>query len=149
MKKWITLFLVLSYALVLVGCIGTAEENTAGVTTESFEATGSEPENATLQFFKDKYDMTFKLWGPEGHDLYAFYIYPDYAEGECHILMPENTDDIAQYQKNLSWEVVDDELIIHGAESHEAFKIDISMETATSTITGRVYKIYEMKPSVE
>lgn len=109
----------------------------------------SEPQNEVLQFLADRYHMTFKLWGPEGHDLYAFYVYPDYAEWECHILMPENTDDIAQYQKNLSWEVVNDELIIRGAGSQETFRIDTSMETATSTTTGRVYKIYEMDPPLE
>ena len=109
----------------------------------------SEPQNEVLQFFADRYDMRFKLWGPEGNDLYAFYIYPDYAEWECHILMPANTDDIAQYQKNLSWEVVGNELIISGAGSQESFKIDILMETATSATTGRVYKIYEMEPPLE
>lgn len=109
----------------------------------------SEPQNDVLTFFADRYDMTFKLWGPEGHDLYAFYIYPDYAEWECHILMPANTDDIVQYQENLSWEVVGDELIIRGAGSRETFRIDISMETATSATTGKVYKIYEMEPPLE
>ncbi len=109
----------------------------------------TEPQNEVMEYFADKYDMMFKLWGPEEHDLYAFYIYPDHAEWECHILMPANTDDIEQYQKNLSWEVVGDELIISGAESHEVFKIDISAETATSATTGRVYKIYEMEPPLE
>ena len=109
----------------------------------------SEPQNEVLQFFADRYDMSFKLWGPEGNDLYAFYIYPDYAEWECHILMPANTDDIAQYQKDLSWEVVGDELIIRGAGSQEPFKIDLSMETATSATTGRVYKIYAMDPPIQ
>lgn len=109
----------------------------------------AEPQNEVLKYFADRYDMRFKLWGPEGHDLYAFYIYPDYAEWECHILMPANTDDIAQYQKDLSWEVVGDELMIRGAGSQETFKIDISTETATSTTTGRVYKIYGMDPPIE
>ncbi len=109
----------------------------------------SEPQNEVLQFFIDRYNMQFKLWGPEGHDLYAFYIYPDHAEWECHILMPENTDDIAQYQKDLSWEVVGDELTIRGSGSQETFGIDMFMETATSTTTGRVYKIYAMEPPLE
>ena len=109
----------------------------------------SDQPNEVLQFLVDRYDMRFKLWGPEGHDLYAFYIYPDHAEWECHILMPANTDDIAQYQKDLSWEVAGDALIISGAESQESFKIDISMETATSTTNGRVYKIYGMEPPLE
>lgn len=76
--------------------------------------------------------------------MYAFYIYPDYAERECHILMPANTDDVAEYHKNLSWEVVDEELIITG-EWQETFKIDITAETATSTTTGKVYQIYDMQ----
>ena len=109
----------------------------------------TEPQNEVLKYFADKYDMTFKLWGPEGQDLYAFYIYPDRAEWECHILMRANTDDIEQYQKDLSWEVVGDELIISGAGSREIFKIDILMETAASTTTGRVYKIYGMDPPLE
>lgn len=106
-------------------------------------------QNEVLQFLTDRYDLRFKLWGPEGHDLYAFYIYPDYAEWECHILMPANTDDIVQYQKDLSWEVVGDELIISGAGSQETFKIDIFMETATSTTTGKEYKIYGKEPPSE
>jgi hypothetical protein len=105
----------------------------------------TEPQNEVMQFFADKYDMKFTLWGPEGQDLYAFYIYPEYAERECHILMPENTDDVAEYHKDLSWEVVDDELIITG-EWQETFKIDITDETATSTTTGKVYQIYEKQP---
>ena len=109
----------------------------------------SDQPNEVLQFLVDRYDMRFKLWGPEGHDLYAFYIYPDHAEWECHILMPANTDDIAQYQKDLSWEVAGDALNISGAESQELFKIDISMETATYTTTGRVYKIYGMELPLE
>jgi hypothetical protein len=104
----------------------------------------TEPQNEVMQFFADKYDMKFTLWGPEGQDLYAFYIYPEYAERECHILMPENTDDVAEYHKDLSWEVVDDELIITGAWQ-EIFKIDITAETATSKTTGKVYQIYEMQ----
>lgn len=103
----------------------------------------TEPQNEVMQFFADKYDMKFTLWGPEGQDLYAFHIYPDHAERECHILMSENTDDVAEYHKDLSWEVVDDELIITG-EWQETFKIDITAKTATSKTTGKVYQIYEM-----
>ena len=104
-----------------------------------------ESSNEVLQYFEDKYSKKFKLWGPEGHDLYAFHIYPDHAEWECHILMPENTDDIAQYQKDLSWEVAGDELTIRGAGSQETFRIDIAAETATSTTTGRVYQLCAME----
>ena len=58
--------------------------------------------------------------------------------------MPANTNDVAEYNKNLAWEVVDDELIITG-EWQETFKIDISAKTATSVATGKVYQIYEMQ----
>jgi hypothetical protein len=108
-----------------------------------------ESSNKVVQFFEDKYSMKFQLWGPEGHDLYAFHIYPDHAEWECHILMQENTDDIEQYQKDLSWKVVGEELIILGAGSQETFRIDIAAETATSTTTGRVYQIYAMEQPQE
>lgn len=117
--------------------------------TPAARTENSDVQNEVLQFLMDRYNMHFKLWGPEGHDLYAFFIYPNYAEWECHILMPANTDDIEQYQKDLSWEVAGDELIIRGAGSQETFKIDITMETATSTTTGRVYKIYAMEPPLE
>jgi len=116
---------------------------------EAVKTTETEAESEVLQYLTDRYGRKFTLWGPEGHDLYAFYIYPDHAEWECHILMPENTDDIAQYQKDLAWEVAGDELIISGAGSQEVFKIDVSAETATSTTTGRVYQIYEMEPPLE
>jgi len=117
--------------------------------TPAARTENGEMQNEVLQFLEDRYDRTFKLWGPEGQDLYAFYIYPDHAEWECHILMPANTDDVAQYRKDLSWEVVGDELIISGTESREVLKMDISAETATSTTTGRVYKIYGMDPPLE
>ena len=106
-------------------------------------------ENEVREYLEDKYAMGFKLWGPEGNDLYAFYIYPDHAEWECHILMPANTDDIAQYQKDLSWEVAGDALIISGGDSQEVFKIDISTETAVSATTGKVYQICAMELPTE
>ena len=106
-------------------------------------------ENEVLKYLEDKYGGMFKLWGPEGNDLYAFYIYPDHAEWECHILMLANTDDVEQYRNDLSWEIASDELIIRGTDSQEAFKIDMSQETATSTTTGRVYRIYAMEPPLE
>ena len=59
-------------------------------------------------------------------------------------MMGENSDDVAQFHKDLSWEIVDDELIISGAWE-ETFRIDIAAGTATSTSTGKVYTIYEME----
>ena len=104
--------------------------------------------NEVLQFLTDNYDLRFTLWGPEGQDLYALHIYPDHAERECHILMPANTDDIEEYFDSLSWEIVDDELIITG-QWQETFRIDIASKTATSVSTGKVYQIFEMEPSLE
>lgn len=146
MKKIITLFFVLSCVLALVSCSKTNEPTVPAGNIEDAVSTETQMQNEVLQFFADKYNMEFTLWGPEGHDLYAFYIYPDYAERECLILMPENTDDVAEYIKNLAWEVVGDELIITGGWQ-EIFKIDVTAETATSTATGKVYQIYEMQPN--
>lgn len=147
MKRLIALLLALVCVVALVGCSKADKETEAATPTGNIEeaaSTETKTQNEVLQFFADKYDMKFTLWGPEGHDLYAFHIYPDHAERECHILMPENTDDVAEYHKDLSWEVVDDELIITG-EWQEIFKIDITAETATSKTTGKVYQIYEMQ----
>ena len=92
------------------------------------------------------------LWGPVENDLFVYHIYPDHADWECHILMPENTDDVEQYWNNLSWKIEDDELIIIneiGGEWTETFEIDISAETATSTKTGIVYQMHEMESPLE
>ena len=144
MKRIITLFFALSCVLALVGCSKIKEPATPTSNIEDTVSAETQTQNEILQFFTDKYNMKFTLWGPEGHDLYAFYIYPDHAERECLILMPANTDDVAEYIKNLAWEVVGDELIITGGWQ-ETFKIDITAETATSTATGKVYQIYEMQ----
>lgn len=111
-----------------------------------------ENQNEVMKYLEDKYDLQFTLWGPVDNDLYVFHVYPDHADYECHILMPENTDDVEQYWNDLEWEIIDDELIIEnhiGGEWSEAFRIDISAQTATSTKTGRVYQIYEMDLPVE
>ena len=151
MKKFITLFLSLSCLFTLAACSKANNESTQATisNTESIAITEAETQNEVLNYFASKYNMAFRLYGPEGHDLYVFHIYPDYAEWECHILMPANTDDIAEFQKDLSWEVVDDELIISGAGSQETFKIDITTETATSTTNGRVYRICEKDEPLE
>ena len=148
MKKLIVLLLALACILSLAGCSKTDAATTPTGIIEDTISTETQMQNEVLQFFADKYDMKFTLWGPEGQDLYAFYIYPNYAERECQILMPENTADVAEFHKDLSWEVVNDELIITG-EWQETFKIDIIAETATSTTTGKVYQIYEMQPPLE
>ena len=118
---------------------------------ELFAEKRTEADNEVLQYLSEKYGLAFKLWGPEGQDLYAYRVYPDHADWECHILMPANTDDVEQYQKNLSWEVVGNELMICsiGGEWQETLTIDIFRETATSVTTGRVYQIYEMDPPRE
>lgn len=144
MKRIITLFFALSCVLALVGCSKIKEPATPTSNIEDTVSAETQTQNEILQFFADTYNMKFTLWGPEGHDLYAFYIYPDHAYRECFILMPANTNDVAEYNKNLAWEVVDDELIITG-EWQETFKIDISAKTATSVATGKVYQIYEMQ----
>ena len=144
MKRIITLFFALSCVLALVGCSKIKEPATPTSNIEDTVSAETQTQNEILQFFADTYNMKFTLWGPEGHDLYAFYIYPDHAYRECFILMPANTNDVTEYNKNLAWEVVDDELIITG-EWQETFKIDISAKTATSVATGKVYQIYEMQ----
>ena len=109
-------------------------------------------DNEVLQYLSEKYGLQFILWGPVENDLFVYHIYPDHADWECHILMPENTDDVEQYWNNLSWKIEGEELIITneiGGEWTETFKIDILTETATSTRTGIVYQIYEMDPPLE
>ena len=135
MKKLSFLLIVLSFILIFPGC---AKSDNDSPTIET------EPKNEVIAYLSDKYDMEFRLYCASDQDLYVFYIYPDHAERECHILMPENTDDIAENIKELSWEIVDDELIITGAYQG-TFQIDISAETATDTETGRVYTICEMQ----
>lgn len=149
MKKRIPLFLMMVFVITFAACGNKKGQDYLDASVlEAMETVETEVQSEVQQFLADEYGMRFKLWGPEGQDLYAFHVYPDHAERECHILMPANTDDISEYQKNLSWEVVDNELVITG-EWQETFEIDISMETATSATTGRVYQIYEMEPPVE
>lgn len=136
MKNWFALLLVSSFVLMLFGCSASGEK------TISF--TETEPQNEVLQYLTDKYDMEFRLYSATDQDLCVFYIYPDHAERESHILMPENTDDVAEYHKELSWEIAGDELIITG-KWQGSFKIDITAETATSIATGKVYTICQMQ----
>ena len=83
MKKIITLFFALSCVLALVGCSKIKEPATSTSNIEDTVSTETETQiqNEILQFFADKYNMKFTLWGPEGHDLYAFYVL--YLSGLC------------------------------------------------------------------
>ena len=143
MKKLRALLLALICLLSLAGCSKnveiTAEDINAGTIAQT------EAPNEVLTFLDEKYGLAFRLWGPEGHDLYVFHIFPDHAERECHILMPANTDDIAEFHEDLAWEIAGNELIITG-DWEESFLIDISANTATSTATGKVYEICEAEP---
>lgn len=108
----------------------------------------SEPElhmeSEAQSYLSENYSNGFTLWCPDGHDLYAFYVYPDHAERKCDILMPENMDDISEYHKNLSWQTVGDELIFTG-DWEETLKVDASAGTAVSVSTGKEYRICEPK----
>ena len=106
-------------------------------------ASTPEEENEVLEYLLEQYGMKFKLWCPEGQDLYAVKVYPEFAERECHILMPAGTDDVEEYYKDLTWKIEGDQLILTGAWQ-ETFQIDIENGTATSSETGKVYTIYEM-----
>lgn len=144
-------FVILVAILLLSGLAACANTDNANVSsaTESIAVTENhQSPNEVIEYFSDKYNMEFLLWGPEGHDLYAFYIYPDHAERECQLLMPRATDDVSICHKDLSWSVDGSELIISG-DWEESFKIDISADTATSTTNGKIYKIYEMQPPLE
>lgn len=163
MKKSVTRAVTIGLTLIcILGFIGYQKANeekrhirvttTPASNVEDTATTEPESQNEVFQFLSDKYDLMFQLWGPEGHDLYVFRIYPDHADYECHIMMPENTDDVEQYRNDLQWKIEDDELIITnyiGGEWTETFKIDISSETAISTTTGRVFQIYEIEPPPE
>ena len=142
MKRIVCSILVLLLLVGLTACSYIHEHamNDDIITSASAPA----EENAVLKYLVDEYDMRFKLWCPEGHDLYAVYVYPDFAEWECHILMPAGTDDVEEYYKDLTWKIEGDQLILSGAWQ-ETFRIDITEGTAASTETGKIYTIYEME----
>lgn len=144
MKKITILLLALFFMLIMSACVKSDEETITTFNTEAAVMAETEANSEVLKYLEEKYDLKFTLWGPEGQDLYAFHIYADHAERECHILMPANTEDVSEFHENLSWKVVGDELIISGAWE-ETFIVDISAETATSAETGKVYKIYKMQ----
>ena len=146
MKKLRALLLALICLLSLAGCSQNVEITAEDINAGTIAQTGAP--NEVLTFLDEKYGLAFRLWGPEGHDLYVFHIFPDHAERECHILMPANTDDIAEFHANLAWEIAGNELIITG-DWEESFLIDISANTATSTATGKVYEICEAETPLE
>ena len=147
MKKLTSLLMALVCLLSLLGC---SKANEAVPVDDTAAGTAAEADipNEVYTFLDETYGMAFRLWGPEGSDLYVFHIYPDHAERECHILMPANTDDIAEFHEDLAWEIAGNELIITG-EWEESFLIDISANTATSTATGKVYEICEAEAPLE
>lgn len=154
MKKFIICLMAIFCLLFLSCCTKMDEKNAVESANNIITPTTVETEssNEVLQFLTDKYDLRFTLWGPVGHDLYVFHVYPDHADWECHIMMPENTDDIEQYWNDLSWEIKGNEFIITnevGGEWTETLTIDIATETAISARTGRVYQIYEIEPPLE
>ena len=150
----LTIALILAIILGFIGYQKAKEIHHEDLTAPTDYPTENNPEtqNEVLKYLENKYALHFTLWSATEQDLYAYHVYPDHADYECHILMPENTDDVEQYWNDLEWEIIDDELIIEnhfGGEWSEAFKIDISAQTATSTKTGRVYQIYEMESPLE
>lgn len=147
MKKLTALLMAIICLSGLLGCSMANEEVAAGDPAAG-AAAGTDAPNEVLTFLDEKYGLAFRLWGPEGHDLYVFHIFPDHAERECHILMPANTDDIAEFHEDLAWEISGNELIITG-DWEESFLIDISANTATSTATGKVYEICEAETPLE
>lgn len=146
MKKLTALLLALICLMGLAGCSKNVDVTAEDINTGTI--TQTEAPNEVLTFLDEKYGLAFRLWGPEGHDLYVFHIFPDHAERECHILMPANTDDIAEFHEDLTWEIAGSQLIISG-EWQETFEIDITAGTATSASTGKTYSICEADQPLE
>ena len=139
MKRVLCSIIAISLLIGLTACSYIQEHSLS----DEIITTASTEKNAVLEYLLDKYDMKFKLWCPEGHDLYAVRIYPDFAERECHILMPAGTDDVEEYYKDLTWRIEGDQLTLTGAWQ-ETFRIDIEEGTAASSETGKVYTICEV-----
>ena len=146
MKRIICAILALTLLIGLTACSYIREHNFSDDIITS--ASVPEDENQVVRYLVEEYGMKFKLWCPEGHDLYAVRVYPEFAERECLILMPASTDDVEEYYKDLTWRIEGDQLILTGAWE-ETFQIDIADGTATSQDTGKVYTIYEMDPPLE
>ena len=140
MKRILCISFAITLLIALTACSYIQEHSIITQTITSVSAT--EGGNAALKYLAETYDMNFRLYGPDGADLYVFYIYPEFAERECYILMPANTDDVAENHYDLYWEIKDNQLIVSGSWQ-ETFLLDISRETATSTTTGIVYTICE------
>ena len=146
MKRIICAILALTLLIGLTAC-SYIREHTMGDEIITSASVSTE-ENEVLKYLWDTYNMRFELWCPEGHDLYTVKVFPEFAERECHILMPAGTDDVEEYYKDLTWRIEGDQLILTGAWE-ETFQIDIADGTATSQDTGKVYTIYEMDPPLE
>ena len=140
MKRILCISLAVILLIVLTACSYIQEHSqiTKTITSVSAPQTGNE----ALKFLAESYDMNFRLYGPDGTDLYVFYIYPEFAEREAYILMPANTDDVSENHYDLYWEIEDNLLTITGTWQ-ETFRLDIAQETATSTTTGIIYTICE------
>lgn len=140
MNHMLLCILALTTASSLAACSKLPENAVEETSIPQYSELSSD--NKALTYLMDAYAMRFKLRCSDGHDLYVFYIFPDHAERSCDMLMPANSNDVSVYNKNLSWKVDGDELIISG-EWEESFTIDISTQTAASTLTGKVYQIIE------
>lgn len=132
MNKAIIYLLTFLTLLTLAAC---GQEAEIPKTTVLPTAALTTQEDALMEALHTKYGDAFKLWAPEGMELYAFYIYADHAER----MWCSNDDEIRQ--RNLSWTIEGDELVITG-EWNERFAIDPETGTATSLADGREYKLY-------
>lgn len=82
-----------------------------------------------------KFGMPFRLWRTEGMSLWEFTVKEDSAERGYH-----NSMEGSFWQKNLSWEIKDGELVITG-DWNETFTLDLEAGQAISKIDEAVYTI--------
>lgn len=139
MKKVRISLLALMLLLSLTACTGGVSAPTAP-SLPTVVATQTAPENAMLEALRAKYGEEFKLWCPEGMELYAIYIYEDHAERNW-------SSSLADYeikQNELIWTIEGDELVITG-EWSERFTIDPDAGTAISQTDNREYKLYSIE----
>lgn len=145
MKRLICFCLSVTLAAGLTAC--SKPEKTVDAETVIPVETVSHSKNEVQDYLSENYAGGFTLWCPDGHDLYAFYVYPDHAERRCDLLMPAGTDDVEEHIKDLSWKIDDDDLIFSG-DWEESLKIDVTAHTAISNSTGKVYRIMEMQTTI-
>ena len=84
-----------------------------------------------------KFGIPFRLYRTEGMTLWEFTINEDSAERGYH-----NSMEGSFFQKNLSWEIKNGELVITG-DWNETFIIDLEEGQAISKTDEGVYKIVE------